>query len=87
MKNVPALSRKIPVIVLYATKHCLPIELTKKLMCMNPSQEKNHQLKQIEIYNMSNKHRLIRVEGDHNSFFTKEKYSIMIIYIPLKFFT
>jgi hypothetical protein len=50
---------------MYATKHCLPISWTKKLMCMTPQQEEDHKKGQIEMYNMSNFHKLIQVNGDH----------------------
>ena len=78
IKNAPPLSRNIPLIVMYATKHCLPISWTKKLMCMTPQQEEGHKKGQIEMYNMSNVHKLIQVNGDHMSFFTKDKNPIVI---------
>ncbi len=78
IKNAPPLSRNIPLIVMYATKHCLPLAWTKKPMCMTLQQEENHKKGQIEMYNMSDVHKLIQVDGDHMSFFTKEKNPIVI---------
>src|SRR5262249_43885604 len=60
------------------TKHCLPLAWTKKSMCMTPKQEENHKQGQIQMYNMSDVHKLIQVNGDHMSFFTKEKNPIVI---------
>lgn len=78
IKNAPPLIKDIPLVVMYATKHCLPIAWTKKLMCMTTQQEENHKKGQMKMYNMSNIHKLIQVDGDHMSFFTKEKNSIVI---------
>lgn len=41
-------------------------------MCMSPSQEENHKQNQLKIYNMSDIHKFIRVDGDHMSFLSKE---------------
>lgn len=77
-KNAPLLSRDIPLIVMYSTKHCLPIAWTKKLMCMTKQQEKDYKNRQVNIYNMSDTHRLIEINGDHMSFFTKDKLPTVI---------
>jgi hypothetical protein len=77
-KTAPPLQRDIPLIVMYATKHCLPKVWTKKLMCMSPSQEENHKQNQLKIYNMSDIHEFIRVDGDHMSFFSKEKNQLVM---------
>jgi pimeloyl-ACP methyl ester carboxylesterase len=77
MQKAPALSKNIPLIVMYATKHCLPLAWTKKPMCMTVDQEETHYKHQLDLYNMSQNHKLIRVEGDHMSFFTKEKLPIV----------
>lgn len=45
---------------------------------MTLQQEENHKKGQIEMYNMSDVHKLIQVDGDHMSFFTKEKNPIVI---------
>ena len=73
IRNAPPLKKTIPLIVMYSTKHCLPIAWTKEEMCMSPAQEIKYQKNQIEIANMSDKHQVIRIEGDHMVFFTKEK--------------
>lgn len=41
-QQAPRLPKNIPVIVLSASRHCLPLVWTKKIMCMTASQEKNH---------------------------------------------
>ncbi|MCP4473078.1 MAG: alpha/beta fold hydrolase [Gammaproteobacteria bacterium] len=78
--NAPPLERKIPLIVMYATKHCLPKGITQSSVpyCMTAKQEHNHFLEQKKIYNMSDYHKIIRVNGEHNSFFTHEKHSQMV---------
>lgn len=78
MKNAPPLPKDMPLIVMYATKHCLPKTWTNdKLMCMTPIQEAEHEKEQIKIYNMSQIHQLIRVDGDHMSFFDPDKNQIV----------
>ena len=79
MRDAPPLPKNMPLIVMYATKHCLPKAWTKNvLMCMNKSQESAHQKGQLEMYNMSQIHKLIRVEGDHMSFFEPAKNSMVM---------
>lgn len=78
LKDSPPLNKKIPLIVMAATKHCLPIQWTKKLMCMTPDQEEAHIAKQREIYNMSMNHKFIIVKGDHNVFFNPDEASQVI---------
>jgi pimeloyl-ACP methyl ester carboxylesterase len=77
-KSAKALLNNMPLIVMYTTKHCLPKVWTKKLMCMTAAQELAHKNKQIEMYNMSNVHKLIIVDGDHMSFFDADKNAIMM---------
>lgn len=78
IRNAPPLKRTIPLMVMYATKHCLPIAWTKEEMCMNPAQENQYQKNQLEIANMSDKHQVIRIEGDHLVFFNKEKNEMVV---------
>jgi hypothetical protein len=79
MRNAPALPKTMPLIVMYATTHCLPKSLTKgKLMCMTKKQEENHVKQQLEIYNMSDKHFLYKVVGLHMSFFDKKNLKDVI---------
>lgn len=78
LNAAPQLYKKIPLIVMYATQHCLPQQWTNELMCMTSKQEQAHFKKQQEIYNMSENHELIKIEGDHQSFFTSEKISKVI---------
>jgi pimeloyl-ACP methyl ester carboxylesterase len=78
IRNAPPLKKTIPLIVIYSTKHCLPIAWTKAEMCMSPDQESQYQKNQIEIANMSDKHQVIRLEGDHMVFFTNEKSTIVV---------
>ena len=78
IKNAPPLKRTIPLMVMYSTQHCLPIAWTKTEMCMNPAQENQYQKNQIEIANMSDKHQVIRIEGDHMVFFNKEKSEMVV---------
>ena len=78
MKNAPPLPKDMPLIVMYATKHCLPKTWTKKLMCMTPSQEAAHKKGQFEIYKMSRIHRIIAMDGDHMSFFNQDKNQIVL---------
>lgn len=78
IRNAPPLKKNIPLIVMYSTKHCFPIAWTKEEMCMSPAQEIKYQKNQIEIVNMSDKHEIIRLEGDHMVFFTKEKSKVVV---------
>jgi pimeloyl-ACP methyl ester carboxylesterase len=78
MKNAPPLAKDMPLIVMYATKHCLPSAWTKKLMCMTPAQEATHLKGQMDMYNMSRVHRLIRMDGGHLSFFTRDQNPIVM---------
>jgi pimeloyl-ACP methyl ester carboxylesterase len=73
IQQAPPLPKNMPLIVIYATQHCLPQAWTKKLFCMSREQEATHAQGQLAIYNMSNNHQLIRVDGMHASFFDKEK--------------
>ncbi len=45
---------------------------------MSPDQESKYQKNQIEIANMSDKHQIIRLEGDHMVFFTRGKSKIVV---------
>lgn len=45
---------------------------------MTPAQEKNYRQGQLEISEMSERHRVIRIKGDHSVFFTKEKNKTVI---------
>ena len=79
MKGASPLPQDMPLIVMYAIKHCLPKAWTKDvLMCMNKSQESAHKIEQLEMYNMTKIHKLIRVDGDHMSFFEPAKNSIVM---------
>lgn len=78
MQNAPPLPKDMPIIIMYATKHCLPLVWTKKLMCMTATQEAAHKEHQIELYNMSNVHKLMQIEGDHMSFFSADKHPAVI---------
>lgn len=78
MKKSPQLQKDIPLIVMYTTKHCLPIVWTKKIMCMSTTQEAEHVQQQINIYEMSNLHKIIMVDGDHMSFFNQDKQPIVL---------
>lgn len=78
IKNAPPLQKKIPWIVMYSTEHCLPITWIKKKMCMTPTQEENYQKGQLEIAEMSGKYQVIRINGDHFVFFTKEESKTVI---------
>ena len=79
MKSAPPLPKDMPLIVMYATKHCLPKAWTKDvLMCMNKPQESAHERGQLKMYNMTHIHRLIHVDGDHMSFFEPAKNSIVM---------
>ncbi|HSW94103.1 MAG TPA: alpha/beta hydrolase [Gammaproteobacteria bacterium] len=78
MRNAPPLPNDMPLIVMYATKHCLPSAWTKKLMCMTAKQEENHKAHQVEMFNMTSVHQLIQVNGDHMSFFTKEQNPVVM---------
>ena len=76
MDKAQPLLRKIPLIVMYATKHCLPPQMVKSQgpFCMTKQEEHNHVLEEKKIYNMSNIHKFIRVDGLHDSFFSSEKH-------------
>ena len=79
LQQAPPLSRDMPLIVMYATKHCLPKSLTDgRLMCMTPQEEADHVRQQLEIYHMSDKHVLYKVDGLHMSFFDPAKHAIVI---------
>lgn len=78
IRNAPPLKKNIPLIVLYSTEHCLPTVWTKKKMCMTPAQERNYQQGQLEIAEMSERHQIIRIKGDHSVFFKKGKNKIVI---------
>lgn len=79
MKSAPPLPKDMPLIVMYATKHCLPKVWTKEVsMCMSKSQEAAHESRQLEMYNMSQIHKLIRIDGSHNSFFEQAKNPLVM---------
>ncbi len=79
IKKTPPLPKDMPLIVMYATKHCLPKSLTEgKLFCMTKQEEANHVKQQLKIYNMSNNHFLYKVIGPHMSFFDKSKHAIVM---------
>ena len=76
-QQAPHLLRSMPLVIMYATKHCLPAQwIDGQLMCMTAKEEQQHLQEQLVIYNMSNIHRLIQVNGDHNSFFTPNQNTI-----------
>lgn len=70
MQQIPPLPKNIPIIVLSASRHCLPLAWTKKLMCMTLQQEKDHQRRQKEMAALSNQSKYQLLQGDHNVFFT-----------------
>lgn len=79
IREAPLLVKKMPLVVMYATKHCLPKSLTEgKLFCMTPKEEKAHIAQQTKIYNLSDNHWLYKVEGNHMSFFDKDKYKQVV---------
>ena len=79
IREAPLLVKKMPLVVMYATKHCLPKSLTEgKLFCMTPKEEKAHIAQQTKIYNLSENHWLYKVEGNHMSFFDKDKYKQVV---------
>ncbi len=79
MQKAPELLKNMPLIVMYATKHCLPSAWTQnQSICMTPDQEERHKNEQVKIYNLSNVHKLIRVDGDHMSFFDPDKNKIVM---------
>ena len=71
IQNAPPLQKNMPLIVMYSTEHCLPIAWTKEKMCMSPDQEKNYQENQLRMAKISKNYQIIRIEGDHSVFFTK----------------
>lgn len=70
-KQSPPLPQNIPMIVLSATRHCLPLAWTKTPMCMTEAQELNHQRQQRIMAKMSSNSQFLLISGDHNVFFTK----------------
>jgi len=73
------LQKDIPLVVMYATQHCLSKSLTRgKLMCMTNAEEKNHLKEQLVIYNMSTHHALYKVKGSHMSFFDSKNHNIVM---------
>lgn len=78
VQQTPKLSKDIPVIVLSANRHCLPIAWTKKEMCMTVEQEKNHQRRQKDIAALSNQSKYLLLQGNHNIFFSKDGYQIVV---------
>lgn len=86
MQQASSLPKNIPVIVLSAGRHCLPLAWTKKLMCMTPQQERDHQRQQKDLSASSSSSRYQLVQGDHNVFFTSKGTPIVIdaIYRLLK---
>lgn len=76
VRKAPKLPKHMPLVLMYATKHCLPISLTGgKLFCMTKQEEAAHVKEQLKIYNMSNNHVLYKVKGKHMSFFDKSKHA------------
>lgn len=78
LQNAPPLNANIPLIVMYATKECLPKIEGDKQLCMDEKRMQNHFEQQKAVYNMSNIHRLVKVEGEHMSFFDPDKQSIVL---------
>jgi len=79
IRKASPLPRNMPLIVMYATRHCLSTSFTdEKLMCMNKQEEINHVKEQLKMFNMSNNHVLYKVEGLHMSFFDKSKQAIVL---------
>lgn len=79
MRNAKPLPKNMPLVMMIATKHCLPRSLTDgKLMCMTKAEEANHVKNELAIYNMSQNHVLYMVNGSHMSFFDKSKHQIMM---------
>lgn len=70
MQQTPPLPRSIPIIVLSASRHCLPLAWTKKPMCMTLQQEKDHQRQQKEMAALSSQSKYQLTQGYHNVFFT-----------------
>jgi pimeloyl-ACP methyl ester carboxylesterase len=70
MQQASPLQKNIPLIILSANRHCLPLAWTKKLMCMTLEQEENHQRQQKTMAKLSNQSKYQLVSGDHNVFFT-----------------
>lgn len=81
MQQTPPLPKDIPIIVLSASRHCLPLAWTKKLMCMTLQQEKNHQRQQKEMAVLSNHSKYQLVQGNHNVFFTPAGSQTVVVAI------
>lgn len=79
MRNAKPLPKNMPLVLMIATKHCLPKSLTdEKLMCMTKAEEKNHVKNELAIYNMSQNHALYMVNGSHMSFFDPSKHDMVM---------
>lgn len=78
LMHAPPLQKNIPLIVMYATKQCLPKIGDEKQICMGPKEIQAHYEAQLAVYNMSIYHKLIRVDGEHMSFFDPDKHKIVI---------
>lgn len=79
IRHAKSLFKNMPLVVMVATKHCLPKFMTDgKLMCMTIAEEKNHVKEQLKIYNMSRNHALYKVDGLHMSFFDASKHHIVM---------
>lgn len=78
LQMAPPLNKNIPLIIMYATKQCLPKIGDEKQLCMDEKRLEAHFKQEIAIYNMSNNHRLVRVEGEHMSFFDPDKLQLVL---------
>lgn len=78
MQQTPPLPKNIPIIVLSASRHCLPLAWTEKIMCMTLQQEKEHQRQQKEMVALSNESEYKLIQGDHNVFFTPNGHQTVI---------
>lgn len=73
------LPKDVPLVVMYATQHCLPKSWTNgKLICMTKAEEENHIKEQLAIYHMSENHAQYRVDGSHMSFFDSKYHNIVM---------
>lgn len=67
----PNFQRDIPLIVIGATKHCLPADWSEEPMCMSNQQEANHLRQQVEMSHLSDNSKFMSINGGHNVFFEK----------------
>lgn len=82
-QKAPILPRNIPVIVMSANKHCLPLALTHEPMCMTSVQEAHHLQQQKAFLQLSDKSIFIPIEGDHHAFFEKQNIEKVVAAIML----